>query len=46
MFGFMSFASASKTLCGIELLHMINTNQLNDNDKYKTNYDKFKSLVA
>jgi putative transposase len=46
MLGFKSIASASKTLCGIELLHMINKNQLNDNNKYKTNYDKFRSLVA
>ena len=44
--GFKSFSSAAKTISGIEIIHMINKNQLNDNNEYKTSCDKFLSLVA
>ena len=44
--GFKSFSSAAKTIAVIEIIHMIHKNQLNDNNEYKTNYDKFLSLVA
>lgn len=44
--GFKSFSSAARIITGIEITHMINKNQLNDNSKYKTNYDKFLSLIA
>jgi putative transposase len=46
MLGFKSFASAAKTISGIELMHMINKGQLKNNENYKTNFDKFASLAA
>ena len=46
MLGFKSFKSAAKTIAGIELLHMIKKGQLNDNDNYNSDFDKFLSLAA
>lgn len=46
MLGFKSFASAAKTISGIELIHMINKGQLKNNNNYNSNFDKFLSLVA
>jgi putative transposase len=46
MLGFKSFSSAANTIKGIELLHMIKKGQLNDNNNYKSDFDKFLSLAA
>jgi putative transposase len=46
MLGFKSFRNDSKTIAGIELLHMIKKGQLADNDNYNSYFDKFLSLAA
>jgi putative transposase len=46
MLGFKKSTSAKRTLSGIETIHMIRKNQLNNDDPKLTNYGKFVSLFA
>jgi putative transposase len=44
MLGFKTFNSAKKTIAGIEIVHMIHKNQIDDN--VNSVYDRFASLVS